>query len=151
MAYGDRQLARTTFKGPVAGGYQTFVLCWDEPTVAATAHPGNGSMFHYVVAPFACRAEEVSTIMDARTIVGSLAVVVRNVTTSVDICPSTSVSTADTAVTVAAASLTNRDIAKGDLLRFAFVGTNAGDEVIRGSISLTVWIKGHCAALEAND
>lgn len=137
--------------GPRPGTYSTWIVTIDEPTVAATSHPGNGSIFQYVVAPFACRAMEASAVADDITVVGSLAFVVHNLTQSLDIVASTTHGADDTAVTVAAASLTNRNIAKGDLIRFAWVGTNAGDVVIRGSISLTVWIRGHVVASPDND
>jgi hypothetical protein len=123
----------------------------DEPTVAATTHPGNGSIFRYFVAPYACRAQEVSAIADDITIVGSLAFVVHNLTQALDICASTAHPADDVATTVAAAALTNRNIAKGDVIRFAWVGTNAGDVVIRGTISLAVSIQGHITASAAND
>lgn len=151
MAYGDRTLTRSPSKGPKDGTYAILSVSLDEPTVAATSHPGNGTISLALVAPFACRAMEASVWADDITVVGSLSWKIVNVTQTLDIVASNSHPADDTAETVPGASLTNRDIAKGDVIRFDWVGTNAGDVVIRGTMQLTVWIRDHVVALEAND
>lgn len=141
-------MGRSTPSGPVTGGYDVFSAPMD-------ATVGNATFTYYFVAPAACTAVEASCMADDITVAGSLNWVIQNGGAAgagtTNIVASRTHPADDTVETIAGASLTNRTIAKGDIIKFQWIGTNAGDIVRRGLITLTVRYTGHVVADERND
>jgi hypothetical protein len=123
--------------------------------LAADVSPGNATFIKYLTLPFACRVLEVSFMADVVATVGTHTWGLQNGgaagSGTTDIVAANSAPASDTVETVAAAALTNRDCVKGDILRFMSIGTNAGDIVTRGTITVTVWVRGHAVASADND
>ncbi len=147
-------MARGSTSGPFAGAYSVLSVTVGGD-IAATVYPGNATFIKYLTLPFACRVVEASIMADVVAVVGSLTWGVQNGgvdgTGTTDIVAANSMPASDTVETIAAASLTNRNCVKGDILRFLLIGTNAGDIVTRGTIALTVYSTAHVVASAAND
>ena len=145
MAFGDRTLTRSPSRGPKDGTYA--VISFDRDVVAASTT--------YILRrklPFACRVMEVDTVYDVLT--GAAPdYQLRNTTDSLDVIATRALPAADTHETITPTSstaLTNRDFDKGDVLTLT-VTAGVGEAVDGLTVTVTVWVRDHVVAAEAND
>lgn len=134
MAFGDRHLARNSFRNPVSGAYFT-VACF---------LPLNGDNFKFLV-PCQARIVEISRYCETST---GGTFTVSNTTKSVT-WVSAAALTADTVNVTAAAALGaagSQECSKGDSIT-----VTAGGTATNVCAVLTFWAKDHVAADEAND
>jgi len=143
-----------TVSGPRPGTYVVIPVTVGGE-LAATVYPGAATFIKYVPLHFACRVMEVSFMAEVTATVGAHTWAVQNGgaagSGTTDIVAANSVPASATVETFAAAALTNRNCAKGDILRFRLAGTNAGDITTRGVITVTVWVRGHVVANPNDD
>lgn len=145
---------RSAVSGPFSGAYVVLPVRVGG-VIDTDVSPGNATHIIYVPVHFDFRVMEASFMADFTATVGTHTWAVQNggaagSGTTAIVAPN-SVPASDTVETVAAAALTNRNGVKGDILRFVLTGTNAGDIVARGAITVTLWNREHVVADKAND
>lgn len=123
-------MGRTNFSGPVQGAYA--IVHFSSETAAATRE---------FKVPFDCRVMSVSAHAHAGT---TPTYVITNDTDTTTILASRTIPT--TPETLEGASLSNRDMDKGDVLKVVISGTG-----VVGDVWVTLKTAGHAVATAADD
>lgn len=150
MAYGDRSLSRTNFKGPVVGAYDSITFA----PFGASATPGGVTSTFFIPLNYNCRVMEVSIACTSSA--GGVSRPTVQITDGVNNLFSgsaTVVSAGEIGVTptsspsLVAAQRTRVD---ADILRLSI--TTVASELVTGMvINITLWVQDHAVADEAND
>ena len=127
---------RTSFSGPLQGGYVTFTVCVDN--IANSESPE-----FEIVAPFDMRIMKITTALEAVT--SDPVLIVQNAGT--DLVASINLTVAAIDHTLVAAQ---RNVAKDALLNVAIVA-DSGDAATGVCVAITAYARGHVFTDETND
>jgi len=127
---------RTTFSGPLQGGYVTFLVTTD--TIENSATPEFG-----IVAPFDMRVMEIQSLVD--TIGSDPTIQIQNNGTDVVAVVTLAITAINHTIVEA-----QRNVAKGDILN-VLINADAGDSATGLCVTITCYARGHVYTDGASD